>query len=92
MSQLLDLHRKLRRQAARLEGHARELDQMTNKLHERAREQLDTLLPVHDTVAEYVEADKAGGVLGLRRLRTLQSERERLHRIESARDARTRKP
>lgn len=80
---IVDQHKKLRRHAARLEGHARELDRVKGELHDKAREHHDTLLPVHDTVAEYVEAGKGGGVLGHRRLRQLQVERDRLARIDA---------
>lgn len=74
---------KLRKAAARLQGHKDELERAEGELHGRVREQLDTLGPVHDAVAEYVGQGKGGGILGQRRLRTLQKERARLLDLES---------
>jgi hypothetical protein len=78
---MTELRNKLLAAYARLEGHKRNLEQAENELHDRAVLQHDTAIPVAKTVAEYVEQDKGGGVLGLRRLRSLQVEQYRLRDI-----------
>lgn len=63
---------------ARLQGHRRELQTLRESLLARARDQRDSMPEVVDHVEAHVDADQAGGVMGLRRLRTLHDERKRL--------------
>ncbi len=75
------MRERMIRAMAQLEGHRASIKEAHGKLHGRAHEQLDSMGPMVQTVHEHIEADRAGGVMGHRRLSTALNERERLERF-----------
>ena len=75
-------HRKaLLAELARLEASRQSLTDIRAQLRGRAEQQHDSLHSVLRGTEQAVDADRAGGVLGLRRLKRLHAERERLKRV-----------
>jgi len=72
---------ELTKRLAKIHGHSVETRTMREALVARARKQLDSITPVIEQIEEHVEADRAGGILGHRRLKTLLHERKRLERL-----------
>lgn len=78
---LREHHDQLLDAFVRLTGHRRSLETARHQVHDRAREQLDTMPEAIGTVEDHVRRDRAGGILGHRVHRTLLTERARLQNI-----------
>ena len=87
-AQLLDLHRQLRERLNTLKGAERSLDEVEDRAHLRAREQLATVPQALHVVEDHIEAGQAGGILGLRHHRMLNDEKARLMAIVHGRGPR----
>jgi len=77
--------KKLEAGYAKVRGHQQALQGAREKLVQRAREQLDSMIPVVEAWEKKVEQGTAG-LHGQRRLKTLLQERDRLLRIVHAAD------
>lgn len=80
---------KLVSQAARLGAARQGIRETRAQIIAKAKEQLDSMIPAIHAAEASVQADSAG-ILGQRRLRTLQEERIRLERLIGAHENRAR--
>ena len=83
-----DVRDRLIRSLATLGAHREELRHGRTAVTDRAREQLDSMPAALHVVRSHVENDAAGGILGQRRLRTLNVEHSRLSRVIAEEEAR----